>query len=507
MNRVRVSLSAHIFKFLAAVACLPVLTLANEPNSDADNPPVPAVSEAWTASDESVRVALVDSGVNYLLPEIHQALARTSDGDLVGYDYWDLDNRPFDAHPTASGVVQRHGTQTASLLLREAPFVKLVPYRYPRPDMRRMAELIAHANDNGVQIIGMPLGGNRRDEWDVFESAADSYPHILFIASAGNNGRNIDENPVFPASLSLPNLLVVTSSDDFVQPAQGVNWGRTHVDYLVPAEMQRVLRFDGSEGVVSGSSYAVPRVAALAARILRDDADLDATDLQAEIRRRFASGAAPRQIGKGYVHDPRLDTEHTVRISSISNWSAASESELSRTLRVPLDVLVLDEQWSVEQVRKTLDEAQSILQQCGLLFSEVQIRLLELPDYLKDLETGASKTVMDAVRLSGPARRLTAVFARDSQMNQPFDAEAFGKGNTRSRSWLTDSVWLTLALRDRGIGLAHELFHVLRNSGSHSEVAGNLMLARTTGTNRALSQSQCKSLQASALQNGLAEAN
>ena len=507
MSRVRVSLSVHIFKRLLLLACLPAFAAAESSNSDADNPPVPAVTETWVTNDESVRVALIDSGVNYLLPEIHQALARTAEGDLIGYDYWDLDDRPFDSHPTASGVVQRHGTQTASLLLREAPFVRLVPYRYPRPDMRRMAELIAHANDNGVQIIGMPLGSNRRDQWDVFESVAASFPHILFIASAGNNGRNIDENPVFPAALTLPNLLVVTSADDFVQPAQGVNWGRTHVDYMVPAEMQRVLRFDGSEGVVSGSSYAVPRVAALAARILRDNADLDAAGLQAEIRRRFASGAAPRQIGKGYVHDPRLDVEHSVRVSSISNWSAAFESKPPRTLRVPLDVLVLDEQWSDEQVKETLDEAQNILEQCGLQFSDVKIRRVELPDYLKDLETGASKTVMDAVRLSGPARRLTAVFARDTQMNQPFDAEAFGKGNTRSRSWLTDSVWLTLALRDRGIGLEHELFHVLVNSGSHSEVAGNLMLARTTGANRALSAPQCDSLQTRAVLNGLAQAH
>ena len=83
-------------------------------------------------------------------------------------------------------------------------------------------------------------------------------------------------------------------------------------------------------------------------------------------------------------------------------------------------------------------------------------------------------------------------FSLHSALNQPFDAEAFGQGNTRSRPWLTDSVWLTLALRDRGIALAHELFHILANSGEHSTAAGNLMLGRTTGKNHQLQQSQCE---------------
>ena len=114
--------------------------------------------------------------------------------------------------------------------------------------------------------------------------------------------------------------------------------------------------------------------------------------------------------------------------------------------------------------------------------------------HLSFLETGRAKTLFEAVRLSGAQRRVTAVFARDTRMSEPFDAEAFGQGNTRTRPWMTDTVWLTLALQDRGIALAHELFHVLANSGRHSEVEGNLMLRQTTGDNRILLPEQCELL-------------
>lgn len=477
------------------------------------DPPVPVLLPSNGDEEIVVRVAMVDSGVNYTLPLIRDALARSSQGELIGYDFWDLDEQPFDSHPTPSGRIQRHGTQTASLLIQEAPFIRLVPYRYPRPDMTRMEQLLAHASENGVRVMGLPLGGNRKDEWLVFEAAAEKYPNILFIASAGNNNRNIDEQPVYPASLTIPNMLVVTSADDFVRPADGVNWGRTSVDYMVPAEMQSVLRFDGSTGLVSGSSYAVPRVVALAARIIRDDASLDAEGVIKKIRSLFANGAAPRQLGQGYIHDPRVDTNHSIATVKELQWRVADtllgrllgDDQDDELISIPIDVLILSEEWATDVVLDVLDEAQAILSQCQVVFDDVDIRVVTAPEYLQNLETGASKTIMDAMRRSGPNRQPTVVFANDTRMNQPYDAEAFGKGNTRSRPWLTDSVWLTLALQDRSIALAHELFHVFANSGQHSESAGNLMLGRTTGNNRELTPRQCEFMRANVLQAGLGQ--
>ncbi len=227
---------------LLAGLCMPSHAQMQTTETDIpDNPALPAmqpVSEykALPGPGVIVRVALVDSGVNYLLPAINQRLARRANGSMLGYDFWDLDDLPFDSHPSSSGRVVRHGTKTASLLLREAPMVELVPYRYPRPDMTRMTDLVLHAVEHDVRIVGLPLGGNLKSEWLAFESAARAHPEVLFVASAGNNSRDIDKKPVYPASLGLDNMLVVTSADDFVRPAEGVNRGRIGVDYLIPAE-------------------------------------------------------------------------------------------------------------------------------------------------------------------------------------------------------------------------------------------------------------------------------
>jgi len=232
---------------------------------EALNPPVPELVQNHS-EPTAIRAGLVDSGVNYLLPEINQRLARDNQGEIIGFDFWDNDKLPFDVHFGPSPFhISRHGTGTASLLLKEAPFIELVPYRYPRPAMQRMRDLVEHAAANNVHIVGLPLGGNKPDEWQDFAEAALEHPDILFIASAGNNGRNIDNQPVYPAALELPNLLVVTSADDFVVPAEGVNWGRTHVDYMLPAEQQSITNFQGELVQASGSSYAVPRAMAMAA--------------------------------------------------------------------------------------------------------------------------------------------------------------------------------------------------------------------------------------------------
>ena len=44
---------------------------------------------------------------------------------------------------------------------------------------------------------------------------------------------------------------------------------------------------------------------------------------------------------------------------------------------------------------------------------------------------------------------------------------------------------------DPGVALAHELFHVLANDGSHSDVPGNLMQGETRPDGTALTAAQC----------------
>ncbi len=257
-----------------------------------------------------VAVALVDSGVNYTLPTIAKRLARGADGKLLGFDYWDMDERPFDLDASRSPFFPlRHGTRMASVLLREAPAARLIPYRYPRPDMKRMADLVAHADAKGARIVAMPMGSDKPDDWRAFEKAARARNHMLFVVSAGNNGRNIDTVPVYPAALGLDNILVVTSSNKDGSFPRGSNWGVRRVDLMVPAENLPATDYRGGLTRVSGSSFAVARVAALAARLLARNPDWRA----AELKRAIIARAEPAgklkvpRVRHGWIADPSKD--------------------------------------------------------------------------------------------------------------------------------------------------------------------------------------------------------
>ena len=497
---------ARKINYTAQGQAINIVTLDTElePKGDPDwlNPPLefiernPAKPLKHPGENTPIRVGMVDSGVNYRLPEINHRLARDSDGQLVGYDFWDMDDLPYDAHPVNSGFfLQRHGTRTASLLLREAPTVELVPYRYPRPDMSRMMALVEHAADNQVTILGMPLGSNRLEDWGSFERAARAHSQMLFIVSAGNDGRDIDERPVYPAALDLANVIVVTSADDFVQPAERTNWGRVSVDYLVPAERVTALDYSGSETRVSGSSYAVSRVTALAARLKMARPQWDAADIAGELRNRYgnSSPGARDWVSSGYIADPLAGAGV---IKQPLPGLDLVPPRIDNGFRLPIDILVLDSRWTHQRVEQAVQQAYEILAQCSIIAGEVSIHAIEAEDYLRDLSTGSARTLLKA---AGTANA-TVVFARDTRMQAAFDGEAFGLGNTRMRPWLAPSVWLMLGVDDPGVALAHELFHVIANSGEHVEGVANLMQGRTRPESQKLTPDQCRL----ALANGVA---
>ncbi len=270
---------------------------------EALNPPVP------TGRDPGgVTIALVDSGLNYTLPTFSGRLVRDADGRALGYDFWDLDDRPFDNDSAASPFFpRRHGTAVASVLLIEAPKARFLPYRYPRPDMGRMVDLVEAAAAAGALIVAMPMGSSNAADWTAFETAARSHPEMLFVVSAGNNGRDIDDQPIYPAVLGLENLLVVTSSDGEGRLAPGSNWGPRSVDVMVPAENLEVVDFIGAPKRGSGSSFAVPRVAALAARLLAAHPTWQAAELKVAILARARTAPDAARVAYGWIADPRAD--------------------------------------------------------------------------------------------------------------------------------------------------------------------------------------------------------
>lgn len=266
----------------------------------------------WPDGDDpgGPRVVLIDSGLAYDAPLFRNRLARGPDGAPLGFDFWDLDPYPYDGDTSRGAFLPiRHGTPVASVLAREAPTAALIPYRYPRPDMTRLTDAVVRAASAGARIVAMPLGSRDAADFEAFTQTMRAHPQILAIVSAGNDGRDIDAGPpLWPASSQLDNMIVVTSSDPFGRLAEGSNWGPVSVDLMTPAENTPVVDFRGSAGRASGSSYAVPRIAALAARLLAQEPELTAAMLKARIFARAEPSAEPTpRVLVGWIADPTDD--------------------------------------------------------------------------------------------------------------------------------------------------------------------------------------------------------
>ena len=271
--------------------------------TEAQNPPF-VMSVQPVGLPHEPLLALVDTGVNYNLPMVQKNLAIDQDGQLIGYDFWDNDNRPFDKDPRRNAFFPlHHGTTVFSALSHELGDLKIAIYRFPAQNMCLFNDLIDHAQRAGVKIINMSMGSYSREDWICFYDGAKKHPNILFVISAGNDGFDIDSNPVFPASLDLENMVVVTSSDQFGRLPPQSNYGRGSVDLMVPAEKVDVFDHRGVYTTAGGSSYAAPRVAALAARYLRENSGASTSDIIDFLKSR-AINSRSKPVSFGWIPDP-----------------------------------------------------------------------------------------------------------------------------------------------------------------------------------------------------------
>lgn len=155
--------------------------------------------------------------------------------------------------------------------------------------------------------------------------------------------------------------------------------------------------------------------------------------------------------------------------------------------------------WEDHRITDAVREAGSILAQCGIALESAELVRIGAPERYRDFYTPISRELARTVSLPRP----TLWFVRDTRQRPAFDAEAIGRGNSRTRPELADSVWVTRATRDLGIAIAHELAHVLMDSGEHSDESGNLMAEETAPDGKKLSQRQCGRMRETAARHGL----
>jgi subtilisin family serine protease len=229
--------------------------------------------EAWsiTTGSDAVKVAVVDSGVEYDHPDLA--------GNIValGRDFYSADDDPRDENGHGTHVAGTIGAQgdNAEGVTGVSWNVGLMPIRVLGPTgggtTATVTNGLAYAIQQGAKIVNASLGGGT---WDptlasMIEGASDT----LFVFAAGNGGWDGigDDNDLFgspryyPCGYPYANVVCVAATDLTDALAPFSNYGTTSVDLAAPGVKIGSTYVGGSYVYNNGTSMATPHVAGAAA--------------------------------------------------------------------------------------------------------------------------------------------------------------------------------------------------------------------------------------------------
>ena len=240
--------------------------------------------EAWTQSDGSgVVVAVLDTGIQLNHPDLAGNIWTNAD-EIAGNGRDDDSNGIVDDvhganmfdHSANVGDDHGHGTHVAGIVAARqgngeggsglAPGAKIMPVKVLNANMSGTTDQLAlgirYAVDNGARILNVSL--NSDNEAPTVKSAvAYAGQHgAIIVASAGNNGRNIDLIPSFPAALPDAAILSVAAQSESGLLWNLSNTGSRSVDLAAPGQRIASTATGSGYQVRTGTSAAAPFVAA-----------------------------------------------------------------------------------------------------------------------------------------------------------------------------------------------------------------------------------------------------
>jgi subtilisin family serine protease len=202
---------------------------------------------AWAAGrrgSPSVKVAILDTGIDYTYPELVGLVDLTLSTSFVPSD---LPFIPAGAHPIAD--LHFHGTHVASTVVSNAHIFAGVTQRVTLIGVKVLSRTgsgstsgvlagIMYAADAGADVINMSLGSTfRKDSFPGFVSVinrAMTYANrqgTLVVVSAGNEADDLDHNGShYKAYCDAPNVVCVSATGPTAAVSVDGPW--TNVDAL-----------------------------------------------------------------------------------------------------------------------------------------------------------------------------------------------------------------------------------------------------------------------------------
>lgn len=197
-------------------------------------------------------IAVIDTGVNVEHKDITGNLLVSDDvvdgidndgngyiDDVFGYDFRNDDLGPLDDHG--------HGTHIAGIAAAEAngtgivganPAAKILPIKVMNDkgagSTTNIIRGINYAVNKGAKVLNLSLGIDNPDPALKLALEQAQTSGALIVTAAGNDARNIDQIPQYPAGFDLENIITVASSDVDDSISSFSNTGANSVDLLAP---------------------------------------------------------------------------------------------------------------------------------------------------------------------------------------------------------------------------------------------------------------------------------
>lgn len=127
-----------------------------------------------------------------------------------------------------------------------------------------LIKAIRYAEDNGASICNLSLTSPTNDQ-ALYCAIRDS--SMLFVAAAGNDGKDIDRTPVYPASYELDNVISAANISCGGELHESSNYGVESVDLAAPGSYILSTTPGNTYSYMTGTSMAAPMVTGAAAMV------------------------------------------------------------------------------------------------------------------------------------------------------------------------------------------------------------------------------------------------
>lgn len=315
-----------------------------------------SAERAWdiTTGSKDVVVAVIDTGVDFTHPDlapnawVNQAEANgqpnvDDDGngyvdDINGFNFVnDTGNvRDDNGHGShCAGTIGGHGDDNHGVVGVNWN-VSIMAVKFldagGSGTLANAIKAIDYTRKMGVKLSSNSWGGDINS--DLLKNAIDQTREVgqLFLAAAGNEGRDADVRPSFPSGFQLEHIVSIAAVDNRGELAYFSNYGANKVHVAAPG-VNVYSTVPGGYDSYSGTSMATPHVAGVTALLLANDSSMT----YAQLKQRLIDTSRPMWTLRGRVKSAGMVDAYYALMNQAppadpndpANWQESVEQQVS----------------------------------------------------------------------------------------------------------------------------------------------------------------------------------